>query len=262
MMSANAYSFTDNDQQTVATSQVFTLDATEREGVPYVTEVPSAVRFMRSGMEDLPVHAEPASTLTRFAKRALDVVASSLALVALSPVFLAIAILIKWKTPGDVIFKHERAGLNGKPFTCYKFRTMVPNAHWILEKDETLRDSFHQTWKLVEDPRVTSVGRILRKTSLDELPQLWNVLKGDMSLVGPRPVPEEELLQQYADYARTVTMVRPGMTGLWQISGRSNLAYEERVKLDVHYVRQLTLWFDILIILRTIPALLGSKDAY
>jgi undecaprenyl-phosphate galactose phosphotransferase len=198
---------------------------------------------------------------TRFCKRTLDVSLSALALVMLSPLFLVIALVIRWKTPGDIFFRQSRCGRDGKTFTCYKFRTMCPDAHDILFNDTRLRDSFLQNWKLADDPRVTPVGRILRKTSLDELPQLWNVLKGDMSIVGPRPVVLDELLGQYADCAQVVTSVRPGMTGLWQVSGRSSLSYEDRVNLDVHYVRRLSIWFDILIIFRTMPALFGSKDA-
>lgn len=262
MSASSALTFTAPEHRGVESPADLTSPSTEHTVTLSLVETPSTVRFMRSGLDQLPSHAAPATLATRLAKRVFDVLAAGVALLVLSPVFLTVALVIKWKTPGDVIFRHERSGRNGQPFTCYKFRTMVPEARWILEKDEQFRKSYCQSWKLVEDPRVTSVGRVLRKTSLDELPQLWNVLKGDMSLVGPRPVPEKELLQQYADYARTVTMVRPGMTGLWQISGRSNLPYEERVKLDVHYVRRLSFWFDILIILRTIPALLGSKDAY
>jgi len=227
-----------------------------------LVEIDPSVKYLRN-VEFIPTKSTwPVSRSTRVAKRTLDIVASVAALIVLSPVFLAITLLIRWKTPGNAIFAQQRCGRHGQPFTCYKFRTMVPNAHWMLEHDEKLRNTYLQSWKLVEDPRVTPLGHFLRKTSLDELPQFWNVLKGDMSLVGPRPVLEKEMHQCYGDQAHVVTSVRPGMTGLWQVSGRSSLPYEERVKLDVHYVRGLTFWADIAIILRTIPALLGSEDAH
>lgn len=222
----------------------------------------ASVIFLRSGSSSLEVDGLTLTWWTRFWKRTLDISIAATALVMLAPLFLAIALVIKWKTPGHVFFGQQRCGQNGRLFTCYKFRTMMQDAQRLLETDEHLRKSFRTTWKLAEDPRVTPVGRLLRKSSLDELPQLWNVLKGDMSLVGPRPVLQTELREKYADSARVVTLVRPGMTGLWQISGRSSLPYETRIQLDVHYVSRVSIWFDLLIILRTVPALLGSKDAF
>lgn len=195
------------------------------------------------------------------AKRSLDILFSVLLLTATLPLMAAVAIVVRLTSPGPVIFRQKRCGRNGKLFTCYKFRTMVTDAELVLAHNDVLRASFAQQWKLVEDPRITSAGRILRKTSLDELPQLWNVLKGDMSVVGPRPVQERELHECYTDQASVVTSVRPGLTGLWQVSGRSSLSYEQRVALDLRYVRRPSLWLDILIILQTIPALMGSKDA-
>lgn len=195
------------------------------------------------------------------AKRLIDILFSVLLLSAALPIFAVVALLVRLSSPGPIIFRQRRCGRNGQLFTCYKFRTMVTDAELVLTMDDALRASFAKQWKLVEDPRVTSVGRFLRKTSLDELPQLWNVLKGDMSIVGPRPVQERELHDCYAGQASVVTSVRPGLTGLWQVSGRSSLSYEQRVALDVRYVLRSSLRLDILIVLRTIPALLGSKDA-
>lgn len=203
-----------------------------------------------------------ADRLEPIAKRAFDIAFASVALLLLAPVFGIIALAIRVGSPGPVFFVQDRVGLSGQTFRCFKFRTMVPDAHWLLERDETLRDAFFQSWKLVRDPRVTSVGRILRKTSLDELPQLLNVLKGDMSIVGPRPVQPEELIARYGHRSPLVTSVRPGMTGLWQVSGRSSTTYDRRVALDVTYVRKRSLLFDVLIILKTIPALLFARGAH
>lgn len=196
------------------------------------------------------------------AKRIFDVGVASMLLLALAPVFALIALLVKLKSPGDILFSQYRCGEGGHPFVCYKFRTMVPHAMLVLEQDDTLRSSYAQHWKLVLDPRVTPIGRLLRKTSLDELPQLWNVLKGDMSIVGPRPVQIDELQLCYGLQADIVTSVRPGLTGLWQVSGRSSLTYYQRVELDVHYVRHRSLWLDMKILLKTIPALILTTGAH
>lgn len=195
-------------------------------------------------------------------RRLFDILLAAAALIALAPVFATVAILIKVKSPGSIFFTQTRCGKNGRPFTCYKFRTMVPNAHWVLEQDEDLRASYAHSWKLVRDPRVTPLGRILRKTSIDELPQLWNVLKGDMSIIGPRPVQPEELVNLYAHQSHLVTSVRPGMTGLWQVSGRSSLTYEQRIALDVLYVQRRSFAFDMKILILTIPAVLFAKGAH
>lgn len=196
------------------------------------------------------------------AKRIFDVAVASIALVLLSPLFLIIAVLIRLTSPGEIIFAQQRCGQDGRLFLCYKFRSMVPNAHWVLENDDTLKASFTREWKLVDDPRVTPIGRFIRKTSLDELPQLWNVLKGDMSIVGPRPVQPAELREQYGQHGPLVMQAKPGMTGLWQVSGRSLLSYEQRVALDVQYVYRRSMWFDLLIVLRTIPALVIARGAH
>lgn len=212
-----------------------------------------------SGSDALrPVTLRPGNVVSH---RLRDIVVAAVGLVLLAPLFLAIAILIRATTRGPILFRQQRCGTGGELFACYKFRTMVPDAHWVLENDAALRESFARQWKLVDDPRVTPVGRFLRKSSLDELPQLWNVLKGDMSLVGPRPVQPNELRDQYGRHAAIVTLVRPGMTGLWQVSGRSTLPYEARVALDVQYVRHRSFWFDLLILIRTIPAILVSRGA-
>lgn len=198
------------------------------------------------------------------AKRLLDIVVASTALLLASPVMLIIAVLILVRSGGPVIFVHRRIGFNGKQFNCYKFRTMTQDADRVLEahlaNDPEAAKEWRETFKLKRDPRVTLLGQILRVSSLDELPQLFNVLRGDMSCVGPRPIVEEEL-QRYgaasADYLRT----RPGVTGLWQVTGRSSVDYAQRVLLDSHYVRNWSLGYDFLILLRTLFAVLRFDRA-
>ena len=213
-------------------------------------------------------------------KRCADVILASVLLVALSPVLLLIAILIKLDSPGSVIFVHKRAGcrkrtLNDetvwevRPFPFYKFRSMIANADESLHKahiqsyikaqaDENGSSQHEQ--KVTNDPRVTRVGRILRKTSLDELPQLVNVLRGEMSLVGPRPIPMYEFAEyQVTHYERMMTW--PGITGLWQVSGRALTTFDQQMNLDIRYVHEQSLWLDLKILLLTIPTIVSGKGA-
>ena len=198
-------------------------------------------------------------------KRILDVVVSSLALLFLAPVLLAIAIAIKLESRGPAIFGHVRIGRNGMPFKAWKFRTMVTDSDEIL--DEYLANNpralaeWESDHKLRNDPRVTFVGRVLRTTSLDELPQLWNVLMSEMSLVGPRPIVEAEIPKYGASYS-LYTRVKGGVTGLWQVSGRNDTSYEMRVKLDSFYVRNWSVWLDLCILYRTIGTVLFRNGAY
>lgn len=205
-----------------------------------------------------------AQPLPRFLKRSLDVVGSSLAVLALAPVFLTLIYLVR-RDGGKAFFGHERIGLNGKAFNCLKLRSMVANGDQVLKdhltKDEKARREWMATQKLKNDPRVTKVGDIMRRWSLDELPQLINVLKGDMSLVGPRPVVHEETLR-YEDEIHQYYRVRPGLTGLWQVSGRSDVTFERRVQMDSWYVRNWSLWHDIAIICKTFPVVLKKTGAY
>lgn len=202
----------------------------------------------------------------RVLKRLFDIVFSTVLLIVLSPALLAFAVIIKLSDPGPIIFSHKRVGRNGVPFRCLKFRTMVNDAEEILKKWENdkpeLYAEFLQTYKLSEDPRITRIGLWLRKTSLDELPQLWNVLYGEMSLVGPRPVLQEELDQYYGLASKVYIRLRPGMTGLWQISGRSNTSYERRVLLDEWYVLNWSFWTDIVILLQTFWVVALKKGAF
>ena len=194
-------------------------------------------------------------------KRSLDIVVAFVAIVLLLPWILTIALAVRISSPGPVLFRHRRVGRDGVPFSCLKFRTMVANADTRLKDDAALQADLMLKWKLNRDPRVTSVGQVLRKTSVDELPQLLNVLRGQMSLIGPRPVPRVEFDANYHRHGRLIFSVRPGITGLWQVSGRSNLTYEERIALDLDYVRGRCFWMELRILIRTIPAVLLRRGA-
>ncbi|MFK7861600.1 MAG: undecaprenyl-phosphate galactose phosphotransferase WbaP [Granulosicoccus sp.] len=197
-------------------------------------------------------------------KRVVDVVGSSIALLLFSPIMLALLVFIK-RDGGPVFYGQERIGRHGKTFKCWKFRSMVHKADTVLEeyleKHPELRQAWKEDHKLKNDPRVTFLGKYIRKGSIDELPQLWNVLRGDMSLVGPRPIVKAERIR-YGELFDYYLSVRPGITGLWQISGRNDTTYKERVDLDVWYSRNWSLWLDIVITLRTIPAVLFRSGAY
>ncbi|MHB1393066.1 MAG: sugar transferase [Clostridia bacterium] len=198
-------------------------------------------------------------------KRSFDIIVSLIALLLLLPLFVITGILIKTTSKGSIFFKHRRMGMNGEVFEVFKFRTMVENAEKILyemfEESPELEAEYRREYKLKEDPRITGIGRFLRKVSMDELPQLINVLKGEMSIVGPRPIVKDEMTK-YGKYAKLILKVPPGLTGMWQMSGRSDLDYEERIKLDMYYINNWSFWLDIMIILKTIPAVLGKKGAY
>jgi exopolysaccharide production protein ExoY len=197
-------------------------------------------------------------------KRVFDVLCAVLLGVVFSPLIVVTAILLR-REGGPVIFRHRRIGRHGKAFDCLKFRSMVPDADRALRDLLTERPDLSAEWlrdhKLRDDPRVTAVGRFLRRTSLDELPQLWNVIRGEMSLVGPRPVVREELLR-YGRCACIYLAARPGVTGLWQVNGRNNTDYRRRVVLDVYYVRRQNLILDLYILLKTTYVVLGGSGAY
>lgn len=195
-------------------------------------------------------------------KRFLDIAGSLAGLILLSPLFLIVGMLIKledWESP--IFFKQKRAGKNGEIFYMYKFRSMVSNAEELKASLIKYNEATGPVFKIRLDPRVTKIGRFLRKTSIDELPQLFNVLKGEMSLVGPRPaLPNEVAL--YNNYEKQRLMITPGLTCLWQINGRSNISFQEWVEMDLNYIRQRCLLLDIKLILKTIIVLFGSKGAY
>jgi Undecaprenyl-phosphate galactose phosphotransferase WbaP len=199
------------------------------------------------------------------AKRALDIVGAGLGLVVLAPFFLIVAMMVR-ADGGPAFFAHQRVGRGGKLFGCLKFRSMVIDSQARLEdllaNDPAARAEWDATRKLKNDPRITRIGRFLRSTSLDELPQLINVLRGEMSLVGPRPVQEAEIDRYYGASAAHYMAVRPGITGLWQVSGRSETSYESRVALDVSYVSRPSLLADLSILLRTPVAVLSRRGAH
>ncbi len=194
-------------------------------------------------------------------KRSFDIVVSFISLLLLSPLLAAIAIAIKLGSPGPAIYVSRRNGKKGKLFNFYKFRTMVQDAEGMLESLRHLDETDGPIFKIKNDPRITRVGRFLRRYSLDELPQLWNVLKGDMSLVGPRP-PTPNEVEQYADWQLKRLEIRPGLTCLWQVKGRSNLSFREWMKFDLFYIENWSFWLDIKIILRTILVVLRGQGAY
>lgn len=200
----------------------------------------------------------------RLTKRLFDTVAAALLLVTLSPVLLLLALLIR-RDGGPALFAHPRIGKQGRVFNCYKFRTMVVDAEQqleqLLQKRPELRHQWQRERKLRHDPRVSPIGRLLRRTSLDELPQLINVVRGEMSLVGPRPVVRAEL-PRYGDEVGYYLMVRPGMTGLWQVSGRNDVDYDTRVYLDTWYVKNWSLWHDLVILIKTVRVVLSRSGAY
>ena len=206
-----------------------------------------------------------ASRVNRIYKLLLDWVGAVTGIFIFLPVYLLLSILIYIDSPGPILFSHRRVGRGGREFPCYKFRTMVPNAHAELQKylathPECLQE-WEDTFKLKDDPRITRLGRWLRKTSLDELPQFLNVLKGEMSLVGPRPIVRDEVAK-YGQYIDDFYLVKPGITGLWQVSGRNDIAYEDRVRMDSWYVRNWSVWLDLVILLKTVRYVLTGRGAY
>ncbi len=198
-----------------------------------------------------------------FAKRLFDVMFSLLVLVLFSPVYLILALLIALSSEGPIFYVQERVGKNYKPFNCIKFRTMVSNADEVLmqimAKSPHLRQEFEANFKLKKDPRITKIGWFLRITSLDEFPQFWNVLLGDMSVVGPRPLVAEEL-PKYGCHIEQILTIRPGITGLWQVSGRNDIPYPRRVQIDLYYVKFNNFWLDLWIIVKTIGVVIVPKN--
>jgi Undecaprenyl-phosphate galactose phosphotransferase WbaP len=203
--------------------------------------------------------------LNIIAKRLFDVIASVLLLPVFFLLMAVIAIFLKLDSKGPVIFSQERIGKNGRTFRCFKFRTMYADAEeklkGLLERDDAAKEEHEKFWKLRNDPRVTRVGRFLRATSLDEVPQILNVIGGEMSLVGPRPyLPAER--ENLGEHAGTILLTKPGITGLWQVSGRSNTSCDYRLALDTWYVRNWNMWLDIVILLRTLRVVLKRDGAY
>ena len=206
------------------------------------------------------IENERSNILYEVIKRIIDIVASFTGLIVLSPLMLVVSILIKLESKGEVIFKQKRVGLNGKEFYMYKFRSMVINAEELKAELESQNEMSGPMFKMKDDPRITKIGKFIRKTSIDELPQLINVIKGDMSLVGPRPsLPKE--VEEFETWMRERLEVKPGLTCIWQVSGRNNIDFEDWMKLDIKYVRERSFKLDIKLILKTVLVLFGDKNA-
>lgn len=199
-------------------------------------------------------------------KRVFDLVFSLFSLAFCFPFFLVLALAIKTSSKGPILYTHKRIGRGGKVFSIWKFRTMYQDAdialNQLLADDPLMKAEYEQSFKLKADPRVTPLGRWLRRTSLDELPQFWNVFIGDLSVVGPRARTQEELAHCGLGYAQKILTVRPGLTGLWQTSGRSNTTQDERMHLDMKYVETRSFFLDLLLVFKTVPAMLFAKGAY
>ena len=244
------------------------LRSVRLRGLP-LRVVPGALALMRSrpilsesmGLPLLEVRYPRLDNTQRALKRALDVAVSLSGLVLLSPLFLAVALAIRLDSPGPIFFRQKRVGADGKVFICYMFRSMYEGAERQQEELEALNEAQGAVFKIKEDPRITPVGRFLRRWSIDELPQLMNVLKGEMSLVGPRPLPIRDFQLIKEAHKRRLGAI-PGMTGYWQISGRSKLSFEEMVRLDLYYIENWSLSFDVKIILQTLGVVLRREGAY
>ena len=207
------------------------------------------------------------NTVERGVKRLFDLASVVVILVLFWWAIIAVAIAVRLTTGSPIIFGHKRIGRDGREFKCYKFRSMVPDADEVLAhllaSDADARDEWSRDFKLKDDPRITRVGRFIRKTSLDEFPQLWNVVMNDMSIVGPRPVVKKELDQYYLGPCKAHYLsVKPGLTGLWQVSGRNDMDYSERVELDRSYVCSWGVWSDFMIVMRTVGVMFRRKGAY
>ena len=196
-----------------------------------------------------------------FVKRVMDIVCSALALIVLSPILLITALAIKIESPGSVVFVQKRVGINGKEFSMYKFRSMCMDAEEKLKKLQDKNETEGPTFKMQQDPRITKVGHFIRKYSIDELLQLVNILKGDMSIIGPRPAIRREV-DQYGEFDKLRLLVKPGLSCYWQVSGRSDIPFDEWMKLDVKYIKEMSLLTDIKIILLTFPAVFKGDGAY
>jgi len=225
---------------------------------------PGSVSFIMSIVGVNPVvqqRVRPRPLITLAVKRAMDVAVSVVALLLASPVMLVTALAITLHDGGPILHRRRCVGVGGRDFDAFKFRSMRVDADQLLQHDADLRQQFERNFKLAQDPRVTSVGRFIRKTSIDELPQFWNVLIGDMSVVGPRMITRAEL-PKYGEMADVLITVRPGITGYWQTEGRQKTSYEERVEMDMYYIRNWSLRFDLRMLLRTPFKVIKGDGAY
>jgi exopolysaccharide biosynthesis polyprenyl glycosylphosphotransferase len=195
-----------------------------------------------------------------FTKRIFDMICSTIAIIVLSPLLLIVAVLIKIDSKGPIFFKQKRCGKDGKEFSMLKFRSMICNAEDYLDKLQNQNEQTGPVFKIKDDPRITKIGKFIRKTSIDELPQLFNIIKGDMSIVGPRPpIPTE--VEQYTDYQKLRLSVKPGLTCYWQVMGRNSIGFDEWVKLDIKYIQERCVLLDLILIFKTFGVLLGDENA-
>jgi exopolysaccharide biosynthesis polyprenyl glycosylphosphotransferase len=246
-----------------AMDQEIRLDPTTEDLLLDLGPVESAVVEYRVAEQTAPSHEGllGAAWWQVVAKRGMDILVSALAIVVLSPVLLAVAILVRVTSRGSIFYVQQRVGRGGGPFRMYKFRSMYRDAH--DRRDEHVDQNMHQgpIFKIRDDPRVTPVGRAIRRLSIDELPQFFNVLKGDMSLVGPRPALPEEFLD-YTDRERRRLLVKPGVTCIWQVSGRSDIDFQTWIDMDLEYIETWSLRLDLELIAKTVPAVLSGRGAY
>jgi exopolysaccharide biosynthesis polyprenyl glycosylphosphotransferase len=244
------------------------LDVCRRRGIP-VRLAPTTAQLLSHSIRAVPAPGLPLfelrppvlSGLAFFAKRAFDIVVGALLIIVLSPLMLLTALAIKLEDRGPVLYRNRRMGVEEHPFDCLKFRTMRVGADQLQADLEHRNEADGALFKISDDPRVTRLGRFLRRFSIDELPQLFNVMRGEMSLVGPRPLPERDFLL-LDDLQKKRYLVLPGVTGLWQVSGRADLSFDELVRLDFYYIETWSIWLDLVILARTVPAVLFKKGAY
>jgi len=244
------------------------LDVCRRRGLP-VRLAPTTAQLLSHSIRAVPAPGLPLfelrppvlSGIAFFAKRAFDIVVGALLIILLSPVMLLTALAIWIEDRGPILYRNRRMGVEEHPFDCLKFRTMKVGADQLQAALEDRNEADGALFKISDDPRVTRVGRFLRRFSIDELPQLFNVMRGEMSLVGPRPLPERDYLL-LDDLHRKRYLVLPGMTGLWQVSGRADLSFDELVRLDFYYIETWSIWLDLVILVRTVPAVLFKRGAY
>jgi exopolysaccharide production protein ExoY len=245
--------------------EVFAFYRPVLRGAPRAVFMDSLVEVNRPTGKVVFDLAESPDPIGRASKRATDIILALSAILVLSPLLILCYVVTALSSPGPVLFRHKRVGFNGRSFDCLKFRTMAPDAperlRLHLEADPVAAAEWALNQKLRNDPRVTAIGAVLRRSSLDELPQLFNVLKGDMSLVGPRPVTEEEL-RRYSNAVVAYRACRPGITGLWQVSGRSSTTFSRRVACDRFYASHWSIWLDVKILIGTVPAVCFSDTAY
>jgi Undecaprenyl-phosphate galactose phosphotransferase WbaP len=255
------------------TERLLTLERENRHVYPHLLVVPNVCNFAAAGVAgrdlggilSLEVRRNLLLTVPRAIKRCNDLLLSLLLALPIGALLLVLAVAIKLDSPGPVFFGHARVGRDGRTFKAWKFRSMVINSQEMLQRllaeSPEARAEWEADHKLRHDPRITRVGRFLRATSLDELPQAWNVLIGDMSFIGPRPIVAAEV-PKYGEVIEMYHQVRPGISGLWQVSGRNDTTYDERVALDDYYVRNWSVWLDLHILIRTVKVVLFGKGAY